>query len=269
MIVFPGCKINLGLNVTGKRPDGYHDLETCFYPVKWCDALEAIPAASFNLHVSGANLSGGPDNICHKAWKLLHERNGVPPVEAWLHKAIPHGAGLGGGSSDGAAMLNMLNQLFSLGLGISELEALALELGSDCPFFIQPIPRLATGKGEVFSPVDLSLSGMTITLIKPEGSIPTGEAYRHVKIGPPPVPLKTVLETIPVEEWKGKLTNAFEPYAFSVIPELPGIISGLYEAGAAYASMSGSGSAVFGLFRKPVDVSDLAEGRTHWTGLLD
>ena len=165
-------------------------------------------------------------------------------------------------------MLILLNRMFSLGLDTTALESIALELGSDCPFFISGNPTLATGKGEVFSSVKLSLAGMTIAVIKPAGSIPTGEAYRHVTIGPPLHPIKSILETMPVEEWRGNLTNAFEPYAFHMIPELPGIISKLYEAGAAYASMSGSGSAVFGLFRKPVDIQGIAAERTCWTGLL-
>ena len=268
MVTFPGCKINLGLCVTGKRADGFHDLETCFYPVNWCDALEAIPSSTFSLQVSGADLSGGPDNICHKAWQLMHDRYDVPPVSAWLHKAIPHGAGLGGGSSDGAAMLVMLNNMFDLRLATEELEALAITLGSDCPFFIDPKPRMATGKGEVFSPVNLSLKGMTIVIVKPLGSISTGEAYRHVHIGPPPVPMREVLERSPVGEWRGKLINAFEPHAFRVLPEIPKIIDRLYEIGAEYASMSGSGSAVFGLFREPMEGSDFGDGCTVWQGLL-
>ncbi len=268
MVTFPGCKINLGLCVTGKRSDGYHDLETCFYPVNWCDALEAIPASAYSLQVSGADLSGGPDNICYKAWQLMHDRYEVPPVSAWLHKAIPHGAGLGGGSSDGAAMLVMLNTLFGLGLETSELEALALTLGSDCPFFIDPKPRMATGKGEIFSPVALSLRGMTIVVVKPQGSISTGDAYRHVRIGPSPVPMRELLEQTPVREWRGKLINAFEPHAFRVLPEIPTIIDRLYDQGAEYASMSGSGSAVFGLFREPVEGMTFGGGCTVWPGLL-
>lgn len=265
MVTFPGCKINLGLCVTGKRPDGYHDLETCFFPVNWCDALEAIPSSSYSLQVSGADISPGPDNICTKAWQLMHDRFGIPPVSAWLHKAIPHGAGLGGGSADGASMLLMLNTMFQLGQTIPQLEALALLLGSDCPFFIDPKPRIAAGKGEVFSSVKLSLKGMQIVIVKPQGSISTGEAYRHVRIGHPPMPLAEVLEKLPVSEWRNNLVNSFEPHAFQVLPEIPEIIHRLYETGAAYASMSGSGSAVFGLFDKPPELPSFSSGCTVWS----
>lgn len=268
MVTFPGCKINLGLCVTGKRPDGYHDLETCFYPVNWCDSLEAIPSVSYSLQVSGADLPTGSDNICTKAWQLMHDRFGIPPVSAWLHKSIPHGAGLGGGSADGASMLQMLNGMFQLGQTIPELEALALTLGSDCPFFIDPKPRIATGKGELFSPVRLSLKGWHIAIIKPEGSISTGEAYRHVRIGQPSTPLRDALELHPVSEWREHLINAFEPHAFEAIPEIPRIIGQLYDTGAAYASMSGSGSAVFGLFIDLPVLPAFGKGCTVWTGEL-
>lgn len=268
MVTFPGCKINLGLCVTGKRPDGYHDLETCFYPVNWCDALEAIPASSYSLQVSGADISPGPDNICTKAWQLMHDRFGIPPVSAWLHKAIPHGAGLGGGSADGASMLLMLNTMFQLGQTIPQLEALALVLGSDCPFFVNPTPRIATGKGEVFSPVNLSLKGMEIVIVKPQGSISTGEAYRHVRIGQAPMPLREVLEQLPVSEWRNNLINSFEPHAVQVLPEISQIIDSLYESGAAFASMSGSGSAVFGIFHNKPVLPSFGATCTVWSGTL-
>lgn len=269
MITFPGCKINLGLYVTEKRADGYHNLETCFYAVPWTDILEAVPADDYRLDVTGAGIPLGDDNLCTRAFRLMQEQFNIPPVNAHLHKCLPHGAGLGGGSSDAASMLRLLNDLNKLNLDNSLLESTASALGSDCAFFINPTPKLATGRGDVFADLNLSLKGKFIAVIKPAESVSTTEAYRHVKIGSPPVPLKKVLENQPIHAWKEMLFNSFESYAFSKIPVLPEIKNMLYRKGALFALMSGSGSAVFGIFDETPDVSGFPEGCICWKGQLD
>lgn len=269
MIVFPGCKINLGLYVTGKRPDGYHNLETCFYAVPWKDILEAVPAEEYKLDITGIDLPSGGDNLCTKAYRLLKDRYNIPPVHAHLHKILPFGAGLGGGSSDGASMLLLLNKFFNLNLPVTELESLAAELGSDCPFFINPSPKIATGRGELFSSVNLSLKGKIIVIVKPPQSVSTADAYRNIKIEKPAVPVKEVIENYPLKGWRNNLFNAFEDYAFSQIPELPEIKEQLYQKGSLFALMSGSGSAVFGIFEQQPDLSGFSTACRIWSGQLD
>ena len=268
MITFPGCKINLGLYVTEKRTDGYHNLETCFYAVPWTDILEAVQSENYRLDVSGSDIPVGEDNLCTRAFRMMVEKYHIPPVHAHLHKCLPHGAGLGGGSSDAASMLRLLNDLNNLGLTNVQLEETASALGSDCAFFINPTPKLATGRGDIFSDVNLSLNGKFITVIKPAESIATAEAYRHVKIGPAAVPVKEVLENYHVHEWKNLLFNAFEEYAFSKIALLPEIKNMLYQKGAAFALMSGSGSAVFGIFDNEPDLTGFPDNCTLWKGQL-
>ena len=267
MVAFPGCKINLGLYVTGKRADGYHNIETCFYHVPWSDAVEIVPSGSFRLHIPGSSLEPDEQNTCTKAFRLLESRFGIPPVEAWLLKSVPHGAGLGGGSADGAAMLGLLNAQFDLGLQPEQLEETALSLGSDCPFFIRPTPKLATGKGERFQPVDLSLKGYHIRIVKTPASISTAEAYRHVRIGTAAHDLRTTLEG-PIDEWRHRLENVFEPYAFAQIPELPVIIRSMYDEGAVFAGMTGSGSAVFGLYDQEPPQRRYHPDYVVWSGEL-
>ncbi|MBM3178275.1 MAG: 4-(cytidine 5'-diphospho)-2-C-methyl-D-erythritol kinase [Bacteroidetes bacterium] len=269
MVAFPGCKINLGLRVLSKRADGYHDLETCFYPVGWTDALEIIPAEKWSLELSGAVFPENTVNICFKAWELMHQEYNVPAVACYLHKAVPHGAGLGGGSADGASMLRLLNHQFKLNLPDQILESLAAKLGSDCPFFISPVPKIATGRGEIFSSISLSLRGKFIVLVKPVESISTAEAYRNVRMENPKKPLKEILETIPVTEWRNHLTNGFEDHAFRTIEELPLIREKLYDLGAAFAGMSGSGSALFGIFESEPPVKNEFHAQTVWCGKLD
>ena len=269
MVAFPGCKINLGLRVLSKRVDGYHDLETCFYPVSWSDALEIVPAQKWSLEVSGAVFPDNTVNICFKAWELMNQLYKIPPVACWLHKAVPHGAGLGGGSADGAAMLLLLNQYFQLNIATSTLETLAAKLGSDCPFFISPIPKIATGRGEIFSSTSLSLRGKFIVLVKPTASISTAEAYRNVKMERPKKSLKEILETTPINEWRTHLSNGFEEHAFKTIESLPRIQEKLYALGASFAAMSGSGSAMFGIFEAQPTINKEFEGLTVWSGKLD
>lgn len=253
MVSFPNCKINLGLHVTRKRADGYHDLETVFYPVLLKDALEIIRGtgegvqfSSSGLHISGHS----EDNLCVKAWTLLkNDFPALPPIAMHLHKAIPMGAGLGGGSSDGAFALTMLNKIFQLNLTEEQLERYALLLGSDCPFFIRNKPCLATGRGETLHEIDVDLSAYRIALVNPSIHVSTADAFRGVIPAPPPVPLSEIISKDP-SGWKDLLHNDFEPSVFSKFPQIGAIKTSLYEHGAVYASMTGSGSTVYGLFPK-------------------
>lgn len=268
MVTFPGCKINLGLCVTGRRPDGYHDLETCFYPVNWSDAVEIIPSESFSLNIPNSDLAADDHNTCAKAYHLLKGLYNIGTVDIWLLKSVPHGAGLGGGSADGAATLKLLNTHFRLGLDTGKLAELALRLGSDCPFFIESKPVLATGKGEIFEPVNLTLSGHYIRIMKPAESIGTAEAYRNVSISRTKLPLRQIMEHIPVREWKNHIINSFEPFAFQRIPALTSLRDQLYAEGALFAGMTGSGSAMFGIFDKMPPATQTPPGVIIWTGEL-
>jgi 4-diphosphocytidyl-2-C-methyl-D-erythritol kinase len=254
MITFPNAKINLGLNITEKRPDGYHNLETVFYPIPLEDALEINLATNrtnkFSLHQSGMPIDGKPeDNLVVKAYLLLDEKFNLPPVDIHLYKHIPSGAGIGGGSADAAFMLKLLNDLFSLGLSIGELEGYAAGLGADCAFFIQNRPTFAEGIGNLFSPVSLSLKDYRLILIKPDIFISTKAAFANIKPRKPACSLKEVI-TRPVSEWREHMVNDFEESVFPQYPEIGEIKEMLYRQGALYASMSGSGSSVFGLFDK-------------------
>lgn len=249
MISFPHAKINLGLYVTEKRSDGYHNISSCFYPIGWSDALEIIPATSFDFSTSGLSIPGNiEDNLCVKAYKLLHKAFGLPPIQMHLHKVVPMGAGLGGGSSDGAFTLKMLNEIFNLSLKEEELAHYAGMLGSDCPFFIRKEAVIATGTGNIFEPMALSLQGHRLLIVNPQISISTVEAYAQVV---PKIPRHDIRDTLglPIEHWKSSLNNDFEASVFQRFPEVAKIKTALYEMGASYASMSGSGSSVFGIFK--------------------
>lgn len=263
MLSFPNCKINLGLRILDKRPDGFHNLQTVFYPVPLCDALEIIRNPDNQPEIVFTT-TGIPvtttdeENLCIKAWKRI--KNIYPdmgPVRVHLHKAIPSGAGLGGGSSDAAFTLILLNNLFRLGLSENELMAHSLNLGSDCPFFIRNKACSGSGRGEVLSPVDIRLNGMYLVLINPGIHIPTGKAFaglatlRSGRIIDP-LPLEQ-LSGLPVREWKQLLVNDFEEVVFPEYPEIGAIKDELYNRGALYASLSGSGSTVFGLFEDETD----------------
>lgn len=254
MLTFPNAKINLGLNITEKRPDGYHNLETIFYPIPLEDALEINPAKDhsqkFTLHQSGIVIDGKPeDNLVAKAYRMLDERFNLPSIDVHLHKHVPSGAGLGGGSADAAFMLKLLNENFSLQLSVGELEEYAAKLGADCAFFIQNKPTFAEGIGNIFSPVSISLKGYQLALIKPNVFVSTKAAFSLIKPRKPVHSLKEVI-THPVNEWKELMTNDFEESVFSQYPEIGEIKEKLYQQGAIYAAMSGSGSSVFGLFPK-------------------
>lgn len=257
MIVYPNCKINLGLRILEKRTDGYHNLETIFYPIPLSDILEIIEnpdpenSPNFPLSASGLPIQGTPSsNLCVKAYKLLKKDfPKLPWVRVHIHKVIPIGAGLGGGSSNGAFALTTYNQVFNLGISAEKLAEYAAELGSDCPFFISNKPCYAKGRGELLEPIQLDLSAYTFVVVNPGIYINTGDAFRDIK---PAFPEKSLTEIIkaPLERWKDELVNDFEIPIFKKYPDIAAIKDDLYVAGALYASMSGSGSTVFGIFRK-------------------
>ena len=261
MITFPNAKINLGLNIVERRPDGYHNLETIFYPIKLQDALEVNrlehAEVPYKLRVSGANLHGSPeDNLVVKALNLLRQHHsGILPVDIHLFKHIPTEAGLGGGSADCAFMIKLLNEKFRLGLSVKEMEQYAAQLGADCPFFIQNQPVFASGTGNIFEPIELTLKEYHLVLVKPDTPISTKEAFSNIHPKHPEVSLKEIA-TQPIENWKGLMKNDFEESIFPCHPEIAAIKDKLYDLGAVYASMTGSGSAVYGIFKQPVENVD-------------
>ena len=249
MIVYPNAKINLGLNVLRKREDGYHDISSIFYPVKECvDILEIIKSEEFEFTNSGIEIPDG-ENLCEKAWKLLYTDFGIGNVKIHLHKQIPIGAGLGGGSADASFTLKVLDDLFDLNLNNKELEKYALRLGADCPFFIDNTPKLVEGIGEKMTSIDLDLSNYEIRLVNPDIHISTREAYSGIVPKTPVLSVEKIIE-LPIIEWKGKLKNDFEESIFEKHLQLEGIKDELYKQGSIYSSMSGSGSIVFGVFEK-------------------
>jgi 4-diphosphocytidyl-2-C-methyl-D-erythritol kinase len=267
MVTFPPCKINLGLNIIRKRPDGFHDLVTCFYPLPWVDILEIIPSDRIAFTSSGATIPGATqENLCLKAYQLLKKDFSMGKVKIHLHKIIPTGAGLGGGSSDAAYTLRMLNQIFALNLSTSQLLNYASVLGSDCAFFIEDVPKLGTGRGEVLADLNTSLKNKFIVLIKPDIHVSTAEAYAGIHPLEPSKNLRDVLERRPISEWKNLVTNDFEESIFKKYPLLYTIKENLYACGALYASMSGSGSAVFGIFENEVNVD--SQPGIHWSSWL-
>ncbi len=251
MIDFPHAKLNLGLYVTAKRPDGFHDLQTLFYPLPLHDVLEIVPAKETRLFISGLTVPGeNADNLVLRAHQLLKEKFPiVKALEVHLLKAIPPGAGLGGGSADAAKMLQLVNNLFELNIPDVKLAALALELGSDCPFFLQNDPCFARGRGEILEPVALDLSGYSFLLIHPEIHINTSRAFSAVRPAAPVHDLKKSIQ-LPITEWKKTVYNVFEDSVFETHPPLKQIKEKLYAAGALYASMTGSGSTLYGIFPK-------------------
>jgi 4-diphosphocytidyl-2-C-methyl-D-erythritol kinase len=251
MLSFPNAKINIGLYVTSRRKDAYHNLETIFYPVPIHDILEIVPASEpTKLDTSGIFIPGSPEsNLVLKAWKLLKEQHNLPDVKINLHKGIPAGAGLGGGSADAAFCLMNINKQFKLGLSENELLEYALKLGSDCPFFIKNKPVFATGRGEIMEDISLNLSGNYLVLLFPDIHISTGNAFSRITPQKAEFDLRR-LAKLPKNDWQAMLSNDFELYAFEAHPVLAEIKHALTDAGAWYAQMSGSGSAVFGLFEK-------------------
>lgn len=262
MIVYPNAKINIGLNVVEKRPDGYHNLETVFYPIGLQDILEIqeldtdVPDSGYRLKLTGSLLDGSPeDNLVVRAFKLLKREFDLPPVSIGLYKHIPTGAGLGGGSADAAFTVKTLNDRFKLGLTTQQMEDYCAQLGADCPFFIQNKPVFATGIGNVFHPIELNLKYKQLVLVKPDVFVSTKDAYAKVNVRHPETQLPELLSQ-PIETWKDTVVNDFEASVFSKYPEIAAIKDKLYDMGAVYASMSGSGSSVFGIFEDPVENVD-------------
>lgn len=268
MVSFPHCKINLGLHVVAKRTDGFHDIETCFYPVPRTDMLEVIRSSEFSAHYSGIAVPGrAEDNLCIRAYQLLKKDFDLSPVKIHLHKIIPMGAGLGGGSADAAFTLRALNLLFDLNLGAERLRNYAAQLGSDCAFFLEDKPKIGTGRGEILSRVLLDLAGWFLVLIKPDVHVSTAEAYAGIAPAKPEISTQDTLQ-LPVKQWKDKLVNDFEKTIFKKHPQIQSVKEKLYSRGATYASMSGSGASVFGLFEKPVDLKAEFPAMDYWSGEL-
>ena len=263
MIVYPNAKINIGLNVVEKRPDGYHNLETVFYSIGLQDILEIkvldegnVPECGYKLKITGTILDGSPeDNLVVRAFKMLKHDFNLPPVSIGLYKHIPTGAGLGGGSSDAAFTIKTLNKRFDLRLTDEQMEDYCTRLGADCPFFIKDTPVFATGIGNEFHPVSFSLKGKHLVLVKPDIFVSTKDAYAKVNVRRPDTPLPELLAQ-PLETWKDTVINDFERSVFSKYPEIAAIKDSMYDIGAVYASMSGSGSSVFGIFDEPVENID-------------
>lgn len=288
MIDFPNAKINLGLKIVRKRDDGYHDIETVMYPVLLCDILEILESdhGETTLKCSGISIDVSTEkiekqekgvsgfiplktdnNLVQKIYELLKSDYNLPPVFMHLHKAIPVGAGLGGGSSDGTFALKMLNRLFKIRLSPEQLHSYASALGSDCAFFLENKPMLATGRGENLSPIHLDLKGFYILIVKPNLHINTSQAYSWIKPTPPAESLAEILSS-PIQHWKHRLVNDFEAPVFQRHPELKNIKEQLYTSEALYASMSGSGSAMFGIFDKKPQLLRVPEGYFQWAGVL-
>lgn len=272
MIGFPKAKINLGLRITGKRVDGFHDIETVFYPVNLCDALELVvaeePATKDIITITGMNIGvKTEENLIIKTIAVLREKYTVPVLKIHLHKAIPAGAGLGGGSSDAASTIKIINKCFGLSLDSELMRSIAAGLGSDCPFFIDSLPSYATGRGEVLRPVNPVLNGYRLLLVNPGIIISTRNAYNKCT----PQLTETFLSDSvksPVEEWKNIIFNDFENYIFSKYPIIARIKKALYDSGALYSSMSGSGSSVYGIFADKPEVTSEIRKYVIYNGLL-
>ena len=269
MVSFPHCKINLGLNVIAKRPDGFHNIETCFYPIAWNDILEVLPSQTAKLDITGLRIAGEPtENLCWKAYHLVKKDFDLPPVHIHLHKLLPTGAGLGGGSSDAAFTLRAINEIFQLSLSTEKLVEYASALGSDCTFFLQDNPMMGTGRGEKINPVTIKLKGRYLILLKPDIHVSTADAYAGVTPRMPLQSVRTILEKKPVEKWKEFLVNDFESSVFKKFPQIGELKNKLYQSGAVYASMSGSGSSLFGIFDNDVDLKSEFAKMTYWSGEL-
>lgn len=272
MLEFSNAKINLGLNIIEKRQDGYHNIESVFYPIPWCDVLEVVPAQDFSFTISGLEIPGDSNqNLILKAYNLIKEsdyiRNEID-VKIHLHKLLPMGAGIGGGSSNGAFTLKLINQVLSLNLSQETLERFAGKLGSDCPFFIENKPRFCFGKGTDFEEISLSLKGKYIILINPEIHVATQEAYSFITPKKPEKSIKEIIK-LPISEWKNNLVNDFEAGVGKKYPEILQVKEKLYQNGATYASMTGSGSTLYAIFEKEIDLSNLFPYFTYWSGFLE
>ncbi|HEX6224902.1 MAG TPA: 4-(cytidine 5'-diphospho)-2-C-methyl-D-erythritol kinase [Chryseolinea sp.] len=272
MVVFPPCKINLGLSVLSKRTDGYHNLETCFFPLPWHDVLEAIKSESFAFTSSGNVIPGNADeNLCIKAYRLLRQDFDLSPVNIHLHKIIPTGAGLGGGSSDAAYTLRLLNEIFSLQLSRQTLMDYAARIGSDCAFFVQDGPMVGTGRGEILREISVPLHDKYFVVVKPGIHVSTADAFSDIKPAATARSNAEVVREYPVTSWKEYLKNDFEETVFKKHPAIKVLKEKLYSFGAIYAAMSGSGSAVFGIFDTEVNISRQFQfpGAAVWSGFSE
>ena len=252
MIMFPNAKINLGLDILRRRDDGYHDIETVMVPVPWQDVLEIVPAKGekTTLTVTGRHVECPPEkNLVMKAYRTLEREVSLPPVDIYLRKIIPDGAGLGGGSSDAAFMLRMLNNMFALGYDDAGLARVAAGLGADCPFFIYNRPMLCTGTGTDMEPADVDLCGMDILIAKPDVSVPTAAAYSHTVPAIPEVPVRDIVAR-EATSWEGQLKNDFEASVFPAYPSIARLKERMQRLKPVYTAMSGSGASVFGLFER-------------------
>jgi 4-diphosphocytidyl-2-C-methyl-D-erythritol kinase len=265
LLALAGCKINIGLQVVSKRSDGFHNIESVMYPIPWYDVVELNEIASLEdksfdvvdgvaCQISGLKVAGNiTSNLCYKAYQLLAHDFDLPEVVIHLHKNIPMGAGLGGGSSDAVKTLSLLCKMFQLKVSNKALQQYTTALGSDCTFFIEDKPAFASGKGEIQTPINLSLAGMHITLLKPDVSINTAQAYAHIKPGA----TKHLLQNIklPIEKWHTAISNDFEKFAMQQHPIIAQIKDALYQQGCIYAAMSGSGSCVYGISYSPININ--------------
>ncbi len=268
MICFPNGKINLGLRVVSKRPDGFHNIETLFYPVPIRDVLEFLPADTFQLNVSGLPIDiEKENNLIYKTWVLLHNKYKIPPLQVHLHKTIPPGSGLGGGSANVAFFIKATNTYFELGLNKSKMKKLAGQLGSDCPFFIENKAAFASGKGEVLQTANISLKGKYLLIIKPKIQVSTQKAYSIIRAEKPEIRLSEIISK-PIDQWKNILLNDFEKPIFKLHPEIGNLKNNMYSIGAAYASMTGSGSAVFGIFENKPILKNINPNNYFWAGKL-
>ena len=274
MLCFPNAKINIGLNILERRPDSFHNIETLFYPVPLSDILEIIVdedggVSKVELNITGLNVPGEKENnLCSKAYKILSEDFPLPSVKIYLHKLIPMGAGLGGGSSDGAYTLVLLNKIFQLGLEPGRLKTYAARLGSDCTFFIDNKAAIGIEKGDVLKDVNINLRGHYLVIVKPGVSIPTPEAYAGVKPFITETPLIYLIK-LPIRQWKEKIVNDFEKTVFTTYPKIKEIKDRLYLEGALYASMTGSGSAVYGIFEEEKLLKECFPGMFYWGGQIN
>ncbi|OFX56595.1 MAG: 4-(cytidine 5'-diphospho)-2-C-methyl-D-erythritol kinase [Bacteroidetes bacterium GWA2_30_7] len=265
MVIFPNAKINLGLHITQKRDDGFHNLETIFAPIDLCDILEFVEAKEFKFTTSGLEIDGeSSNNLCIKAYNLLKQDYKIPNIEIHLHKVIPFGAGLGGGSSDAAFLIKGLNKLFELNISIEKQKELALQLGSDCPVFIENEAVYASGRGEIFTEIDF-FHYYKIVIIKPNIFISTKEAFSLIKPKERKVSLLNLYDKFKIE-WINEIENDFEKPIFQKYPLLSQIKEQMYKHGAKYASMSGSGSAVYGLFETEPDLKLFGNQNFIWKG---
>jgi 4-diphosphocytidyl-2-C-methyl-D-erythritol kinase len=266
MILYPPAKINLGLHILRKRDDGYHNIETCMVEIPFTDILEVTKSESFEFLQTGITINGtGGTNLCEKAYQLMLKEFEIGPVRIHLRKQIPVGAGLGGGSADATYTLLALNHLFDLQLSIQKLKELSSELGSDCPFFVEGLPQIAQGRGEILAPVELDLSDVYVVLLNPGIHVGTKEAYDGVSIGENVAKIEEIVQK-PIEQWNGLLKNDFETSVFQQYPEIQALKESLYQSGAIYAAMSGSGSSVFGLFTNEVVAMNLNSNHLIYKG---